>query len=527
MKKVYTSICAAIIAMATVTDASAIEALSIVGSATYGGDGAENSLAMVKSADNADVFTYMGYLKAEGDFHFTYASSPADAETEVFTLAADGSLVQDATGSALKVTEDANYVVTVNTADLTVTVDKADYQTTPVQYNALGLYGSATTVGWDNLHSIPMVWGGQENPMTFTLTTDIKSEGWSSYRFTTNPNFGNNAHSISPADTSNPYPAYCVPTAYNVEPGETSANFYITGVDGNGNFAECALTFTINTENKTITVNPIQQLQIIGGAMPFGWNTDNGMQMVKDSEDTNIFRYMGWLKADEEFKFQAQNNYSNLFGLKNADSDPYTIEKVRISDDDWKFKVSESANYEIVINLSDMAISVTKAAYQENPVYYNTLFILGMATEAAWDPSKAIPLTWGGTENPFEFKGKVNLTDGGNFKFITNSLGGFGSTTFYPGGDDNSDMSKITSVKIADDPNWTAPGSGQYDFAVNLLNNTISYKKDTTTAITTVCEDDSLQPVEYFNLQGIKVSNPDRGIFIRRQGKQVSKVLIR
>lgn len=34
-------------------------------------------------------------------------------------------------------------------------------------------------------------------------------------------------------------------------------------------------------------------------------------------------------------------------------------------------------------------------------------------------------------------------------------------------------------------------------------------------------------PVEYYNLQGVKVANPQGGIFIRRQGTKVSKVVIR
>ncbi len=34
-------------------------------------------------------------------------------------------------------------------------------------------------------------------------------------------------------------------------------------------------------------------------------------------------------------------------------------------------------------------------------------------------------------------------------------------------------------------------------------------------------------PVEYFNLQGVKVANPSDGIFIRRQGTKVSKVVVK
>ena len=38
---------------------------------------------------------------------------------------------------------------------------------------------------------------------------------------------------------------------------------------------------------------------------------------------------------------------------------------------------------------------------------------------------------------------------------------------------------------------------------------------------------DANAPVEYYNLQGVRVANPENGIFIRRQGKTVSKVVVR
>ena len=39
---------------------------------------------------------------------------------------------------------------------------------------------------------------------------------------------------------------------------------------------------------------------------------------------------------------------------------------------------------------------------------------------------------------------------------------------------------------------------------------------------------DENAPVEYFNLQGVRVANPERGgIYIRRQGTNVAKVLVK
>lgn len=46
-------------------------------------------------------------------------------------------------------------------------------------------------------------------------------------------------------------------------------------------------------------------------------------------------------------------------------------------------------------------------------------------------------------------------------------------------------------------------------------------------AVSDVVSDDANAPVEYFNLQGMKVDNPAAGLYIRRQGDKVSKVMIK
>ena len=48
-----------------------------------------------------------------------------------------------------------------------------------------------------------------------------------------------------------------------------------------------------------------------------------------------------------------------------------------------------------------------------------------------------------------------------------------------------------------------------------------------TSSLDGVENDDHISPVEYYNLQGMKVTNPHGGIFIKKQGKKTEKVLIR
>ena len=42
-----------------------------------------------------------------------------------------------------------------------------------------------------------------------------------------------------------------------------------------------------------------------------------------------------------------------------------------------------------------------------------------------------------------------------------------------------------------------------------------------------VADDNSDEQIEYFNLNGVRVENPQNGIFIRRQGKKVEKVILK
>ena len=42
-----------------------------------------------------------------------------------------------------------------------------------------------------------------------------------------------------------------------------------------------------------------------------------------------------------------------------------------------------------------------------------------------------------------------------------------------------------------------------------------------------VAVDNANAPVEYFNLQGVRVANPENGLYIRRQGSKVEKIIIR
>ncbi len=55
---------------------------------------------------------------------------------------------------------------------------------------------------------------------------------------------------------------------------------------------------------------------------------------------------------------------------------------------------------------------------------------------------------------------------------------------------------------------------------------TVNYEQ-TSTGVGSIAVDDENAPVEYYNMQGIRVENPAAGLYIRRQGNTASKVFIR
>ena len=64
------------------------------------------------------------------------------------------------------------------------------------------------------------------------------------------------------------------------------------------------------------------------------------------------------------------------------------------------------------------------------------------------------------------------------------------------------------------------------DGAVSETRKVAVSKTGDTTAIEAI-EADTTAPVEYFNLQGIRVENPENGLYIRRQGSKTTKVLVK
>lgn len=95
--------------------------------------------------------------------------------------------------------------------------------------------------------------------------------------------------------------------------------------------------------------------------------------------------------------------------------------------------------------------------------------------------------------------------------------------------DDYNDRSSSGALEMV----VNCPKSAVYSYSVKAVNADGKISKPSqkitvsfTSGIETVITDSENAPVEYFNLQGCPVENPDNGLYIRRQGSKVEKVIL-
>lgn len=269
------------------------------------------------------------------------------------------------------------------------------------------------------------------------------------------------------------------------------------------------------------TAHAAERLLIIGDATPAGWSIDNALVMIQSPENPDIFTYTGYLKADADFKFTSNTFYGDAdLEYRNASEDAYETTTLMKGGDDRKFRVREAANYDIVCDLSNLSISVTKSEYQENPIRYNILYLIGGATVANWNLSQAVPMQQD-ANNPFILSVTTDLVSG-TFKIATNCHVGYDQDFFHPEADD---QTKLT-LDGTDDRQWQIEEEDSYIVKLNLLDQTISITKNENTAIEGISIDNQAQDPVYYNLQGVRVNAPSKGFYIEVRGNKVSKVCL-
>ena len=284
-------------------------------------------------------------------------------------------------------------------------------------------------------------------------------------------------------------------------------------------FCSLALAATV------LTANAADRLLIVGEAVWGGWSIDNSIVMLNSTENPDVFKATVNLNANGTFKFLTTTDWGNL-EYRAGDND-VTLTADVASDlvsteensNDKQFKVSETANYDIVCDLVAKSLVVKKAKYQTTPLKHTALWLVGPATPGGWSIGDGVMLS-PDTDNPTVFKTTVDLVEG-ELKVAVNKHTGWGQTFYLR---DTTDDTKM--VFGGDDNKWNIAKAGQYDVEADVKNLTISIKEHTSTGINNM-ETTATATAEYFTLSGVRLSAPAKGICVKRQGNRVVKTINR
>lgn len=183
-----------------------------------------------------------------------------------------------------------------------------------------------------------------------------------------------------------------------------------------------SVALPVNSNTLQITVKydlPEEKpLELYGIGDAFSWGWDRAKAEKLSTEDHITFTWTGWLESGngKAFKFLTEEALTNESWLpsygRNGESEEnyWTLALCQTdSDPDVQFSVSQSGNYELVLNVSDMTISAT---YQGDGKVH--LFGIGTGFDWKWDLASAQEFTTE-DQNIFTWTGDGNA---GGFKLM-------------------------------------------------------------------------------------------------------------
>lgn len=303
-----------------------------------------------------------------------------------------------------------------------------------------------------------------------------------------------------------------------------------------GNYA-LVFDFNNSTLKATYSQIDVQGLYLIGAATPGGWDLTGATPMTPDADNNKIYTWEGDLKVGE-FKILTDltEGYDGLtihsltanspIGKDKIDNAPFACYK---GGDDNKWNVTVAGTYRLTFNCEDCTMSsefVKETEYQwpdVTPIETETLYLIGVV--CGWNPDNAPACTKAAEGNVFVYEGQLPE---GAFRATTTKAWG---THIRP---------KVNNCPIGseayagdftyvDEPdfNWDVKEAGNYRLTFDLDNWTINTKRlDVSSSAQFVISNMDNVPCEYYNLNGVRVQSPSKGIYIVKQGSKVSKVII-
>lgn len=264
------------------------------------------------------------------------------------------------------------------------------------------------------------------------------------------------------------------------------------------------------------------------GQINADWGNFSGPTVGLELESTSdgVFVWEGEVAAVAYFAFTSElGTWDAINGhrFSPAVKDALVVEgdnaMVANVDSSWKI---EPGNYKFIIDTNNMVLNVTLTQEVEKVTTYVIHGQLDGLADTDWID---YPLT--SNADGSEWSAVVTPSVSGGEFGIQEQINGSASTWYANGV--SFDAENTTAVLDGSvDGNCVFDGEAgkAYKFVFTLATATLSVTPDGTGSVAGIEAASDEAPV-YFNMQGVRVANPENGIFIVRQGDKVSKQVIR
>ena len=280
----------------------------------------------------------------------------------------------------------------------------------------------------------------------------------------------------------------------------TSVNIIFNNYDGNGSNAQTidivdvteSQVIVIKNEkvdnNYTVEKTSLSSFKIDAPAIS---QNGNFVTITTATEGATIYYSLDGKNPTEYNRFE----YTAPFEQK-ADC---TIKAIAVKEN---FQDSEVASLDFTVSTG-----ITIYVKKEAPFTVNYIYAWVKTSEG----NKNITAAWPGDN----FQGEV-VEDGKTFLVYTFSTDYTNINLVFSQGDKQPQTVDVEGVKYSSTFEISSDKDGS-KYKVNSIK---------TTGIESIAEDAEVAP-EYFNLQGVKIANPENGLYIKRIGNKAEKVYIR
>ena len=224
------------------------------------------------------------------------------------------------------------------------------------------------------------------------------------------------------------------------------------------------------------------------------------------------------------------NEWGKFVAMEKAGDNNFTVSIDNLKKSEVKYKYTCGEGWDYVEMQADKVTDVQDRSYTANDVvaawkstpsttvtYPEKVYIVGH--DNAWDPAK--PLEISGTDGVYTIDNVTFVNTGFKMSTQKGSWEAFNAGVLYV---QNAIVNEEATITKGSSDDSKISATGTFNLTIDLVNMTFLAIDPLTVAIEEIEAENA--PVEYYNLQGVKVANPENGIFIKKQGSKTTKVVL-